>query len=97
MSKKTWVSIKRGLITDPKHREEMAECVWLFLYMIDNVSWETGIIEDWHDQTAADDMRLECRALRRLRQKLGNLEYITCEQKQHGQRITIHLWVNPRN
>jgi len=44
--KKQWISIKRGLIRDPKHRIVMGECVWLFQYMIDIADWNTGKIPD---------------------------------------------------
>ena len=35
MTKKHWISVKRGLSEDPKHRQAMGEAVWLFLHIID--------------------------------------------------------------
>jgi hypothetical protein len=96
MAKKLWISIKRGLIRNPKHRIAMGECIWLFQYMIDVADWNTGKIPDWKDEAAADDMQMPVRTLREQRRKLESLEYISCSQKQYGQEITILEWTNPR-
>ena len=97
MPKKHWIYIKRGLSEDPKHRANMGECVWLFMHIIDRSDWETGIAYDWKDTLEAVDMGIPVDTLRRQRQKLSELGYITCEQKQHSQNITILEWRNPRD
>jgi len=97
MAKKHWIYIKRGLSEDPKHRANMGECVWLFMHIIDRSDWETGIAYDWKDTQEAADMGIPVDTLRRQRQKLSELGYISCEQKQHSQNITIHEWRNPRD
>lgn len=94
--KKQWISIKRGLIRDPKHRLAMGECVWLYQYMIDIADWDTGRIPDWKDEAASDDMQMQIRTLREQRRKLESLDYISCTQKQYGQEIAILNWSNPR-
>ena len=94
--KKLWISIKRGLIRDPKHRVAMGECVWLFQYMIDVADWDTGKIFGWKDEAAADDMQMPIRTLREQRRKLESLDYIVCTQKQYDQEIAITNWTNPR-
>ena len=94
--KKLWISIKRGLIREPKHRIAMGECVWLFQYMIDVADWDTGKIFGWKDEAAADDMQMPIRTLREQRRKLESLDYIVCTQKQYDQEIAITNWTNPR-
>lgn len=94
--KKLWVSIKRGLIRDTKHRIAMGECVWLFMYMLDVADWETGVIVDWKDEAAAEDMNMPIRTLREQRRKLEELDYVSCEKKQYSQEIIVKNWTNPR-
>lgn len=94
--KKQWISIKCGLSRDPKHRRAMANSIWLFMHMIDLADWDTGIIEEWRDQSESEEMALELRTLREQRRELDALGYITCVQKQRGQKIVIHNWTNPR-
>ena len=95
--KRLWISVKRGLIREPKHRLEMGECIWLFQYMLDIADWETGKIPDWKDQAAADDMQMPIRTLREQRRKLEDALYIASTQKQYGQEVTIKNWTNPRS
>lgn len=94
--KKQWISIKCGLSRDPKHRRAMANSIWLFMHMLDLADWNTGVIEDWRDEAEAEEMGMELRTLREQRRELNELSYITCTQKQRGQRIVIHNWTNPR-
>ena len=94
--KKQWISVKCGLSRDPKHRRQMGKSVWTFLHMLDLADWETGIVYDWKDENAAEDMGIDIRVLREDRRKLDEEGYITCKQKQYGQDIYIHNWTNPR-
>ncbi len=94
--KKQWISVKCGLSRDPKHRQVMGESVWLFLHMLDTASWDDGIVHDWKDEDAAEEMGMPVRTLREHRRKLAELGYITCNQKQYTQDIVIHNWTNPR-
>jgi hypothetical protein len=94
--KKQWISIKCGLSRDPKHRRAMANSIWLFMHMLDLADWETGTIELWRDEAEAEEMGMELRTLREQRRELDKQGYITCIQKQHGQKIIIHNWTNPR-
>ena len=48
MARKTFVSVKRGLTQDPKHRERMGNRIWLFLHIIDRADFETGMVYDYH-------------------------------------------------
>jgi len=95
--KKLFIAVKRGLVRDPKHRMQMGECIWLFEYMIDICDWETGVIPDWLDVSAAEEMAMPLRTLRQQRRKLEANDYITCVQKKRGQRIAIKNWSNPRD
>ena len=94
--KKQWISVKCGLSRDPKHRRQMGKTVWTFLHMLDLADWETGIVYDWKDENAAEDMGIDIRVLREDRRQLEKEDYISCKQKQYGQDITIHNWTNPR-
>ncbi len=94
--KKQWISVKCGLSRDPKHRQAMGESIWLFLHILDTASWDDGIVHDWKDEAAAEDMGMPVRTLREHRRKLVEMEYITCNQKQYTQDIVIHNWTNPR-
>jgi hypothetical protein len=97
MSKKHWISVKRGLSEDPKHRQAMGEAIWLFMHMIDSADWETGVIYEWRDKSTAADMSLSSATVRSWRDRLSDKGYITCCQKQHGLEIVIHNWIDPRN
>ncbi|MDD2922171.1 MAG: hypothetical protein PHQ36_07780 [Anaerolineales bacterium] len=94
--KKQWISVKCGLSRDPKHRQTMGESIWIFLHMLDTANWETGIVHDWKDDAAAEEMNMPVRTLREHRRKLDELGYITCVKKQYTQDIVIHNWTNPR-
>lgn len=97
MAKKHWIYVKRGLSEDPKHRQTMDRAVWVFLHIIDRADWETGKVFDWRDEDEAADMGLNPRTLRDWRQRLVELKYIQCDQKQHSLEITIFKWINPRD
>jgi hypothetical protein len=66
------------------------------MHMLDLADWETGIIEDWRDSSESEEMGMELRTLREQRRDLEAQGYITCIQKQRGQKIIIHNWTNPR-
>src|SRR3990172_770505 len=97
MSKKHWIYIKRGLSEDPKHREAMGNKVWLYMHIIDQADWETGIVREWRDKDQADEMQMQLRTMRDQRQELERLGYITCKQGRGKQQITIAKWIDPRN
>lgn len=97
MAKKHWISVKRGLSEDPKHREQMGMAVWGFLHMIDRADWETGTVYDWRDKDEADDMGLNERTLRDWRQRLAEKGYISCKQNRRGLDIKIYNWINPKD
>jgi len=96
-NKKNFISIKRGLSQDAKHRERMGNRIWLFLHILDRVDWETGIVYDWRDKDEADDMGISLYTLRNQRQELDELGYISCQQKNNSQEIIVYNWTNPRN
>jgi|SRR5690242_13112184 len=97
MAKKHWISIKRGLSEDPKHRERIGMAVWAFMHILDRADWETGVVFDWKDKAEAQDMSMNERTLRDWRQRLEELGYIKCEQKQHSLNIVIYNWINPKD
>lgn len=97
MSKKHWINLKRGLITDPKHRQAMGEAVWLYLHILDRADFETGIVPNWKDEAEAEEMNLPIQTLRHQRRKLELAGYITSKKAQHDQEIIVHKYVNPRS
>lgn len=96
MTKKTWVALKRGLITDPKHRETLGIRVWFYLYILDRANWEKGAVTEWRDEAEAEAMAMPVRTLQEQRRQLEADGYITCTQKPHCQTVVIHRYVNPR-
>lgn len=94
--KKQWISVKCGLSRDPKHRQAMGESIWLYLHILDITTWEDGIVHDWKDEAAAEEMGMPVRTLREHRRRLSELGYITCNQKQYTQDVVVHNWTNPR-
>jgi len=93
--KKTWIKVKRGIL-EPKHREAIGVRIWLFLYMLDQVDWETGQIPQWRDKETAKDLGMSIRTLQTQRQELEEAGYITCRQSLHHQEVTVLNWTNPR-
>ena len=96
MAKKTWVKVKRGLLTDPKHRIALGNRLWLYLYMLDVADWDSGKVIQWIDRAAADDMQMPLSTIRTQRRELEDAGYISCHQHKRRQTITIKRWVNPR-
>jgi hypothetical protein len=93
--KRTWITVKRGIL-EPKHRFALGELIWLFIYILDRTNWEAGVIEEWLDRGAAEEMEMPLSTLRDQRRKLQEKGYITCENKQHGIRVIVHNWTNPK-
>ena len=93
--RKEWLKVNRGLITDPKHRIAMGETLWLYLYMLDCVNWNTGKIEQWIDSDVAESMSIPVRTLRYQREKLESAGYISCSKSKYFQTITINKYRSP--
>ncbi len=93
--KKTWIKIKRGLLK-PEHRERLGIRIWLYMYMLDKVDWETGKIYGWKDKDEAEDFGMPWRTLQKQRQEIEEADYITCVKRKYTQEIIIHKWTNPR-
>jgi hypothetical protein len=93
--KRTWITVKRGIL-EPKHRFALGELIWLYMYILDITNWEAGVIGEWLDRGAAEEMEMPIATLRDQRMKLQEKGYITCERKQHGIRIIVHNWTNPK-
>ena len=94
--KNTWVKVKSGLL-EPKHREKLGVRIWLYLYMLDVVDWETGTISGWIDKDHADKMQMPWKTLQRQRQQLETDRYIDCIQVG-GRGLVIYVlnWTDPR-
>ena len=93
--KRTWITVKRGIL-EPKHRFALGELIWLYIYILDLTNWEAGVIEEWLDRGAAEEMEMPLATLIDQRRKLEQKGYITCQRKQHGIRVIVHNWTNPR-
>ena len=96
MSKKNWIMIKRGLITDPQHRKNLGELIWLYIHILDRADWETGTVTEWRDAAEAVDLDMPLVTLRQQRRKLEAKKYITHIQGRRVSSIIIHKWINPR-
>jgi len=95
MARKTWIKVKRGIL-EPKHIDALAQAWYLYFYILDNADWETGTIQEWKDDYAAQDLGKPIGMIREHRKHLANQKYITCEKKRYCQLITIHNWTDPR-
>ena len=95
MAKRTWITVKRGIL-EPKHRFALGELIWLYMYILDITNWEAGVIEEWSDKGTAEEMDMPVATLVDQRRKLQEKGYVTCERKQHGIRVIVHNWTNPR-
>lgn len=93
--KKTWIKIKRGIL-EPKHRSMLGSAWFLYFYMLDKTNWDDGIIREWTDASAAEELEMPIRTLRDQRISLQDNGYISCLQKRRYQEIAIHNWTNPR-
>jgi len=92
--KKTWIKVKRGLL-DPKHIERLGQAWYLYLYILDQADWEKGIVTNWKDEYAADDLNKPVSLIREHRRSLEG-KYIEKKQNQHDLTIIILNWSNPR-
>lgn len=95
MARKTFIAVKRGLL-DPRHRERLANRIWLYLHLLDIVQWDTGIITGWRDEDQAIAIEMELPTLRRQRQELEKLGYIECIRRRYTLDIRIYNYINPR-
>ena len=93
--KRTWITVKRGIL-EPKHRFALGELIWLFIYILDLANWEEGVIMEWTDKGAAEEMDMPLATLRDQRRKLEERGYISSERKRYGLRIIVHNWTNPK-
>jgi len=92
----TWIKLRSGIL-EPKHRERLGIRIWLYLYMLDRVDWETGTIEDWRDKDASEELQMPTKTITRQRQEIADAGYITCRQSLHCQVISITNWQDPRS
>jgi len=96
MPPNTWIKLRSGIL-EPKHRERLGIRIWLYLYMLDRVDWETGTIEDWRDKDASEELQMPTKTITRQRQEIADAGYITCRQSLHRQVISITNWQDPRS
>lgn len=92
---RTWIKVKQGIL-EKKHRDAMGSAVWLYLYMLDIVNWDTGVIPEWKDRVHSVDADMNIETLRKHRVKLYDEGYITCHQHHDDQTIILHNYTNPR-
>ncbi len=95
MAKKTWIKVKRGIL-EPKHRRKLGSAWFLYFYMLDRTNWEDGVIREWRDEAAADELDIPLSTLRNQRRHLEDELYIQTTQKQNCLTIAITNWTNPR-
>jgi hypothetical protein len=93
--KRTWIKVKRGLL-EPKHRRNLGIAIYLYLYIVDKVNWDSGIIYEWTDEAASDELEMPLSTLRDHRRKLEDELYINTTQKSRCLEIAVRNWTNPR-
>ena len=96
MTKKTWIKVKRGLLS-PEHRQKLGARIWLYLHILDRADWDTGTIEGWTDKAHAEALDMPHRTLQDQRQRLADDGYIVCAQSFQALTLTINNWTNPRD
>jgi hypothetical protein len=96
MKQEKWFfAVKRGLL-DPKHVKAMGEAVWLFLYLVDNADWPTGVAA-WTPGDARATLGYSYPTIRKYKAQLETAGYITTREDRNGSRSsTIHNWRNPK-
>lgn len=92
----TWIKIHTGLTNDKVHRERMGIRVWLFMWLVDHADWSSGVVYDYTDRWAGDEMGLSSRTIEDQRQTLERDGYIQCYQAFQCQFIRIMRWRDPR-
>jgi hypothetical protein len=95
MMKRTWIKLKRGVL-EPKHVNAIGEAWPFFCYLLDGADWESGIVFEYQDKLAADDLGVHVQTIRRWRKRLEAGVYIRTERGQRSSKIVIYKWVNPR-
>lgn len=94
MSSKPFVKINAGLI-DPRHVELMGKAIWLYLFLHNRASWDTGIVYDYNDADARLALGITDRTARAWRCQLVDGGYIKTRRKKHGLDISISKYTNP--
>lgn len=89
-----YTALRNGII-DSKHVRAMGGAIWLYLYFLRKVNWETGDILGYTDGRASDDLGLSLPTIRKYRRILEG-EYIRVTKHQYDQTIHIFKWVDPR-
>lgn len=94
---KNWIKVKRGMVTDPKHRQKIGGGIWLYLMLVDMADFETGVVDPYKDEDIASDMSASVSWVRKMRRILEEMGYIEARQLgPKGMQIIIGKWTNPR-
>lgn len=96
MTEKKWIKIHSGLTNDPEHRMKMGIRVWLFMWLVDHADWENGLVMEYTDKWAAEEMDIPARTIEGQRQQLEKDGYIVCHAGFQCQHIRIMRWRNPK-
>lgn len=92
--KKTFIKVKRGILA-PKHRVQLGDALFLFLYILDKADWESGEIYDWKDREVADETGISLSAVRRQREHLEEKKYIKVSYHGKSQSVAVNNWNDP--
>lgn len=91
----TWIKLHSGLL-EPKHREEIGQAIWYYLYLCDKCHWATGCAWYITDRIASEDMEASIRTIEKWRQRLADAGYIVCRRGYQCTHIFITKWRDPR-
>ena len=73
----------------------MGPAVWMYLYILDEVTWEDGTIHEWVDESIAYKLEIPLTTVRKQRRKLEDEGYIQTTQKQHCLSVSVVNWHHP--
>lgn len=96
MTEKTWIKVHTGLTNDGEHRRRIGIRIWYFMWLVDHADYETGLVRNYTDAWAAEDMDMPESTVRKHRTGLQDERYIVCHQGFQCEHIRIMKWRNPK-
>ncbi len=86
-----WAPLRKGLFTDPKHRDKIGTAIWLYGYLHQVADWETGRLTI-KVARICKETGMGTRTVKRHLQDLRKNEYIEVTRRPHDLGIQITKW-----
>ena len=92
-SKKWWIHVWQGLVTDKraKHQKAMRQAVWLYLYLLIAANWRTGVVHR-RLSTIISDTGFHQRSVSRWLKLLREKGYIETSSTGRALHISVTKW-----